>query len=51
MSREIDVSISDNNVRYVPRGINNFCGLAHETRYNWVFEKFNLKRELKEIEE
>jgi len=37
------VSDADDNVRYVPEGISNFCSLAHESRYNYVIDNYDIK--------
>lgn len=40
-----DVSLADNDTRYTPRsdkGPFDFCGVAHEIRYNWVFTEWDL---------
>ncbi len=38
----IRVSIADDDVRYVPGETDNFCSIAHESRYQWAIEQFNL---------
>lgn len=43
MSKKIEISTADNDIRYVPNEINSFCSIAHKSRYFWVKEKFNLK--------
>ncbi|MGA1864124.1 MAG: class I SAM-dependent methyltransferase, partial [bacterium] len=41
-----DIETADNDVRYVQTGNMNFCGLAHETRYNWVLEQCDLANKI-----
>lgn len=38
----IDISFADNDTRYVPREEYDFCGLCHETRYQYVFKNFDI---------
>ena len=41
--QEVDISSIDNDVRYVPGSSTSFCGIAHESRYYWVFTKYDIK--------
>jgi len=38
-----DVSVADNDIRYVPTSGKSFCGIAHESRYNWLLDGFDLR--------
>lgn len=40
------IETADNDVRYVQTDNMNFCGLAHETRYNWVLEQYDLTNKI-----
>jgi len=41
----MDITHADGDVRYVPGewAANGFCAIAHETRYLWLLDKFNLR--------
>ena len=41
-----DVSTADNDVRYVPNSNTSFCGIAHESRYNWVISRYDLTEKI-----
>lgn len=41
-----DVSIADNDTRYVPNSNISFCGIAHESRYTWVISKWDLAEKI-----
>jgi SAM-dependent methyltransferase len=40
--QNIEISTADNDVRYVPGKRVSFVGIAHESRYQWVTEKWDL---------
>jgi len=37
-----DIARADGDIRYVPTADKSFCGMAHESRYNWVLNAFDL---------
>jgi cyclopropane fatty-acyl-phospholipid synthase-like methyltransferase len=43
MDELLKVACADNDVRYVPGGDKRFCSVAHESRYKWMVDTFDLK--------